>query len=203
MYSGLDYSLLQWMTCSTVVVTVMVLLWKFKNDMCPCVGRGSKQAMMSLQQENQRLRQELNQLKMNSSNRFSQSHFGQQPLPLYSCSVLLVYLQVVTLYQVCQMAWEGCCPPLNQEEDASKAPILSPPPPQHSLHPSHSRWGSTTLISMMSLLYLPAAQHITSDPNDPNWGPISSPSLSHSASVHCPILQNQQICKASRHCYTG
>lgn len=75
------------MICSAVVVTVLVLLWKFKNDVfrnyvCPCMGRGSKQAMMSLQQENQRLRQELNQLKMNSSNRFSQSHFGQQPLSL-------------------------------------------------------------------------------------------------------------------------
>lgn len=75
------------MIYSAVVVTVLVLLWKFKNDVfrnyvCPCMGRGSKQAMMSLQQENQRLRQELNQLKMNSSNRFSQSHFGQQPLSL-------------------------------------------------------------------------------------------------------------------------
>lgn len=63
-------------------MVVLALLWKLKNDVfrryvCACVGRGSKQAMMSLQQENQRLRQELNQSKMNSSNRFSQGHFGQ------------------------------------------------------------------------------------------------------------------------------
>ena len=54
-----------------------------------------------------------------------------------------------------------------------------------------------TSIYMMSL-YLPAAQHITSDPNDPYWGPISPLFLSHSTSVHCPVSQNQQICKASR-----
>jgi hypothetical protein len=69
--------------CILVVVIVLALLWKFKNDafrhyLCPCVGRGSKQAMMSLQQENQRLRQELNQMKMGGSHRFSQGHFGRE-----------------------------------------------------------------------------------------------------------------------------
>lgn len=70
-----------------VVVIVLALLWKFRNDafrhyLCSCVGRGSKQAMMSLQQENQRLRQELNQMKMSGSSRFSQGHFGQCCLSL-------------------------------------------------------------------------------------------------------------------------
>ena len=66
-----------------VVVVVLLLLWKFKNEtfrqyICPCVGRGSKQALMSLQQENQRLRQELNQSKMNTSTRFTSSgQFGE------------------------------------------------------------------------------------------------------------------------------
>ena len=66
----------------TVVLTILVLLWKFKNDafhnyICPCVGRGSKRAMLSLQQENQRLRQELNQTKINTSNRFTAGQFGE------------------------------------------------------------------------------------------------------------------------------
>ena len=73
---------------NTVVLILLVLLWKYKNDafrhyVCPCIGRGSKQAMMSLQQENQRLRQELNQTKMNSSNRFSQGHFGTPSCLVY------------------------------------------------------------------------------------------------------------------------
>lgn len=45
-------------------------------------------------------------------------------------------------------------------------------------------------IYMMLFYYLPAAQHITSDPNDPYWWPIPSLSLSHSTSVHCPVTQN-------------
>ena len=66
----------------TVVVVVLGLLWKFKNDtfrhyVCPCVvGGDSKQALMSLQQENLRLRQELNQSKINTSSRFTPGHFG-------------------------------------------------------------------------------------------------------------------------------
>ena len=73
--------LLSGVAMETVVVVVLGLLWKFKNEtfrqyICPCVGRGSKQALMSLQQENQRLRQELNQSKMNTSSRFTPGHFG-------------------------------------------------------------------------------------------------------------------------------
>jgi hypothetical protein len=68
----------------TVVVVVLGLLWKFKNDtfrhyVCPCVvGGDSKQALMSLQQENLRLRQELNQSKINTSSRFTPGHFGRE-----------------------------------------------------------------------------------------------------------------------------
>jgi hypothetical protein len=72
------------LVCIIVVVVVLGLLWKFKNDtfrhyVCPCVvGGDSKQALMSLQQENLRLRQELNQSKINTSSRFTPGHFGRE-----------------------------------------------------------------------------------------------------------------------------
>ena len=79
-----------------VIVIVLGLVWKFNNDLfnryvCPCGGQGSKQAMMSLQQENQRLRQELNQLKMSSSNRFSTSHFGNHNIIIYNSPNDVIY----------------------------------------------------------------------------------------------------------------
>ena len=66
-----------------VVVVLLLCMWKFRNDafrryLCCCVGGASRQAVMSLQQENQRLRQELNQSKINSSGRYSQGHFGEE-----------------------------------------------------------------------------------------------------------------------------
>ena len=136
--------------CSAVVVVLLVLLWKFKNDafhryICPCVGGASKQAMMSLQQENQRLRQELNQSKMNASGRYSQTHYGQSPAPptisshhrvsyveLLSC--VLVHMQVETRCLGFLMVWEACCPLSNLGEgEGTSALSLAPCPPLPSL----------------------------------------------------------------------
>lgn len=66
----------------TVVVVLLLVMWKFYNDafyayvLC-CVGRGSRTAMHSLQQENQRLRHELSQHKLSFSGRYSQGQFGE------------------------------------------------------------------------------------------------------------------------------
>ncbi len=67
-----------------VLVVVLVFMWKFHNDAfnrycCCCVRRGSKVAVHSLQQENQRLRHELSQhkLSLTGSGRYSQGMFGE------------------------------------------------------------------------------------------------------------------------------
>ena len=67
---------------SIVLVIVLLLMWKFANDafyryVCCCVSGGSRSAMHSLQQENQRLRHELSQHKVSLSGRYSQGFFSE------------------------------------------------------------------------------------------------------------------------------
>lgn len=61
-----------------VLVVVLVLLWKYCNDtfnayICPCLDRKTRGRLHSLEQENQRLRQELSQLKLNRPDKLSMS----------------------------------------------------------------------------------------------------------------------------------
>lgn len=62
-----------------VVAVVLVLLWKYCNDtfnvyICPCLNRKTTRSRVhSLEQENQRLRQELSQLKMARPDKLSMS----------------------------------------------------------------------------------------------------------------------------------
>ena len=61
-----------------VVAVVLVLLWKYCNDtfnayICPCLDRKTRNKLHSLEQENQRLRQELSQLKMTRPDKLSMS----------------------------------------------------------------------------------------------------------------------------------
>ena len=52
-----------------LILVVLLILWKFCNDtfntyICPCLNRGLRNKLHSLEQENQRLRHELNQAKL-------------------------------------------------------------------------------------------------------------------------------------------
>ena len=65
-----------------IVVIVLVLLWKYKNDffhqyICFCAFGNSKKAMNSLKQENQRLRHEISQQKINTSGHFQRGQLGK------------------------------------------------------------------------------------------------------------------------------
>ena len=71
---------------STVVWIVLLVMWKFCNDafycyVYCCASGGSRSAMHSLQQENQRLRQELSQNKMSFSGRYSLGQFSKWVIP--------------------------------------------------------------------------------------------------------------------------
>lgn len=64
------------------MILVLVLLWKFQNDkfyryLCCCIYTKTQPAIHSLQQENQRLRQELAQRKLSMSGRFPQGGLGK------------------------------------------------------------------------------------------------------------------------------
>eukprot|EP00731_Ephydatia_muelleri_P009030 Em0004g1368a len=66
-----------------VAILVVVLLWKFQNDkfyryLCCCVYTKTQPAIHSLQQENQRLRQELAQQKLSMSGRFPQGGLSEE-----------------------------------------------------------------------------------------------------------------------------
>lgn len=61
-----------------VVIVVLIILWKYCNDtfntyVCPCFDRKTKHKVHVLEQENQKLRQELAQLKLNKAGRMPNS----------------------------------------------------------------------------------------------------------------------------------
>ena len=67
-------------SCSVIVPVTIFLLWKFKNDVfnrfcCFCCGGGERSKVRNLQQENQRLRQQLSQHRLSVSGRMQPGQF--------------------------------------------------------------------------------------------------------------------------------
>ena len=151
--------------CSAVVVVLLVLLWKFKNDafhryICPCVGGASKQAMMSLQQENQRLRQELNQSKMNASGRYSQSHYGQSPAPpAISSHHRVSYVEILSCVLIGRDSMSGVPDGLG-----GLLPALKPGGGGGYLGPEPRSVSSATQPPALSLQVSMRSDHQTTDP---------------------------------------
>ena len=73
----------------TVIVVILVCLWKFKNDLfnrfcCWCCGGADRSKVRNLQQENQRLRQQLSQHRLSVSGRMPPGQFCKQTNQLHA-----------------------------------------------------------------------------------------------------------------------